>query len=1315
MAVFKDLKLFQKGGLDVNSAVPYIAKNDYFAAYNIRVTGTKAGEEGYVTNIESNYAASPLFSPSIGLNKAIGMRGFESIRTVVGFVANTSGYNEIITLNYDTGVQSIPYLDQISSASGANLLGLDPSNYVQLNLVNNKYLVWADGVNEVGYTNLTKLMSGGYGEVLQEDLTLIKPQNLVPITGRYISDEGRAANFIRPNLFQFTSQYVNDEFNYSSWATWSKRIIPEEESTPTIGADVTQNNAIVVSVNIGSIRATQINIAARSADFDFSIIKQVTREYVTSLPNTEVDVTNQIYEAYDPATNTYSFVFYNTDIAIPVPATQTDQFADYLWPAEAIEVVNNNIIAIGNLKVGYDRPTTSVTLAAAGYNPNITVPVNIIGSDRLRITYTFPGASGSGLGNHRRLVQINFAGIAQTGDVILVRLADIRNANSTLTYTYTVQPSDTTTTAIQNLVATIPDSSYEYDGSGGYIVKIQTPPYFGLQSAQVTLFNAGATVSKSIHGILDNSSYQLALSFRDKWGRPFPLQTGNEFIVQTPSFAQLLGNAASVSWTINDTTAPVGAVDYQWLITPNSTVIKGALLDVLGDIIDYKGQWNSMTNSPTLAANSGTVGSAYQIGAPNNNVTSYNLGNGDTVYNTGDYVVYNGTSWDILSKDFGDLTSTGNMIAIKINPLYLFNQLYSNEGVDTVLGYDFSQGDRCTFHAVIDPATPDVYNWVNNPCVDISVLGYDSSTYLLKLEKSPDIDPSALVGKNLYIRLYSPNVQKTTTQTEASNTTVWYEIGERFTITNGTFDTLTGTITDGDVYFKSRGYYGAVDPTIPYSVAATDFNFSDFYPSEYTSYGRPRSYYDILEKTQQKASIITSQPYIDGSRNNGLNRFYQADLYGDGNGQTSSSFGGIYVLWQRNDVLISIQELKVGYIPVNIAYVQLNSQITQESISEKLLNNIRYNTTGNIGIGTVKESFAFYNNNGFFVDPNRSEPIRIGLDGVTPISGKMSKYFKRVLQQAFEAGNRMPAYYDTFNNEYVLSLQLPGNTLVNIPFNAANWNVFDDYTIVPSDVISVSNGAHSSASYDNITGIATYIPASGYIGSDSAPFTFTTPSGNVTKNVCLLWTAGTNAVNSFAFAPLTGQPLSTEIQSNSILVSGNTIPSPISITGGEYSVNGGAFTSASGTVNAGDSVKVRVLSSASYLTDTSTTLTIDGQSATFTVTTMAGGGLYNYTLSAQYGMTIDSAVNGSCSGTPAAFSSIHVTPGNSLSAAYTTITAGTVFVTVSGTPVLPTVKIDLDVNGVLVDSIHVTGSGSYSLNFPASVNNPTPILISVDS
>jgi hypothetical protein len=91
--------------------------------------------------------------------------------------------------------------------------------------------------------------------------------------------------------------------------------------------------------------------------------------------------------------------------------------------------------------------------------------------------------------------------------------------------------------------------------------------------------------------------------------------------------------------------------------------------------------------------------------------------------------------------------------------------------------------------------------------------------------------------------------------------------------------------------------------------------------------------------------------------------------------------------------------------------------------------------------------------------------------------------------------------------------------------------------------------------------------------------------------------------DAFSFAALTGVPLRTAESSNTVTISGITKPSPISVSGGTYSINGGSYTSAAGTVNNGDTVTVQLTSSSSPSTASKATLTIGGLSADFSVTT----------------------------------------------------------------------------------------------------------------
>lgn len=93
--------------------------------------------------------------------------------------------------------------------------------------------------------------------------------------------------------------------------------------------------------------------------------------------------------------------------------------------------------------------------------------------------------------------------------------------------------------------------------------------------------------------------------------------------------------------------------------------------------------------------------------------------------------------------------------------------------------------------------------------------------------------------------------------------------------------------------------------------------------------------------------------------------------------------------------------------------------------------------------------------------------------------------------------------------------------------------------------------------------------------------------------------------DAFSFTDLFGTATSAAITSAPITVSGINTAAEITVTDGEYSINGGAFTADAGEVSEGDQVRARHTSSASYATSTSCVVTIGGVSDTFTSLTGA--------------------------------------------------------------------------------------------------------------
>jgi hypothetical protein len=149
-----------------------------------------------------------------------------------------------------------------------------------------------------------------------------------------------------------------------------------------------------------------------------------------------------------------------------------------------------------------------------------------------------------------------------------------------------------------------------------------------------------------------------------------------------------------------------------------------------------------------------------------------------------------------------------------------------------------------------------------------------------------------------------------------------------------------------------------------------------------------------------------------------------------------------------------------------------------------------------------------------------------------------------------------------------------------------------------SSPATVSSAATITVRHTSSANFATAVNTVLTIGGVRDTFTSTTVGADTTPA-------------AFSFTGRTNVSPATVVTSNAIAVTGINTPAPISVSGGSYSINGGAFTSAPGTVQNGDTVRVRHTTSAALNTTTNTTLTIGGVSAVFTSVTFASNTLFS--------------------------------------------------------------------------------------------------------
>ena len=156
--------------------------------------------------------------------------------------------------------------------------------------------------------------------------------------------------------------------------------------------------------------------------------------------------------------------------------------------------------------------------------------------------------------------------------------------------------------------------------------------------------------------------------------------------------------------------------------------------------------------------------------------------------------------------------------------------------------------------------------------------------------------------------------------------------------------------------------------------------------------------------------------------------------------------------------------------------------------------------------------------------------------------------------------------------------------------------------IITGGEYSINGGAFtaSAGSISNGQSIVVRVTAS---ASHSTTVTAQLTLGDVAATFSVTTKADTTP-DAFTFEPAINAELDTAYTSNSITVSGIDAAVPISISGGEYSINGGEFTSATGTVSVNNTVQLKGVSENNNKASVDVVVTIGGVSATYIITTL---------------------------------------------------------------------------------------------------------------
>lgn len=545
----QDNKIFNgKLNLDVQ---PYrLEQGDWIDALNITRDSEGSGQDIVVSNLPGN-TFKPYNLP-LGTNKVIGQYPDKVRNRVYYFMWNSNNWDMIFyyDVTNDTIVKVLLNLDD---TGGEDILNFNPSK--RINHVDIIYrdddgdlMFWTDGNSSPKKINVPRIVNGDYGTVKKAFIEIAKAPPLDPPTCVYGSDASRNSNSLKKTMFQFSHRWRYDDYEKSTFSTYSKIPLPIGFYGSDNNIDNTKNNFITITVQTGDKDVTDIEIAMRynigNAWSDFVL--------VTSINKAQYGISDNI---------TYDFLFYNDELYPPIDILESTQLFDYVPQlADCQALGNGNIPIYAAITEGYNNYPVNeldVTLTAENKTniPPDTDPPSITyyqsGSTFL---FTVSGSVPTGTNYHCIFrfsptsggVLFDYTSIA--GDTI--------NSVAAACYAY-IQAH---WPGYANILAS---NTFSIIAGGGSVITLQVTPGS----------SGGSSISTEKTWLWD-ANYVFGIVYVDEKNRDIPgvtsyvnpVATDNDFLVTTPSLSEDSGSLQTpvISASINHL-PPADAVAYYWV------------------------------------------------------------------------------------------------------------------------------------------------------------------------------------------------------------------------------------------------------------------------------------------------------------------------------------------------------------------------------------------------------------------------------------------------------------------------------------------------------------------------------------------------------------------------------------------------------------------------------------------------------------------------------------------------------------------------------------------------------------------------------
>lgn len=1061
------------GGLNSDTEDRLVPNGDYRYALNCRLSKSDGSNEGSVENTKGNSLVN--FKLPEGINRVIG--SFDNISTNKVFFFLFNNYRNHTIYEYDVSNNTTTIVLQ------SRILNFQSTAYINDADMIDDVLLFNDRVNPPRMINVERMKSGGYPLPLTEDLiNVIVSAPGFPPEAEYSDEPDVKSNNVRGKMFQFRYKYVYADNQESAWSPISKTPLPENEASfrPFLYYPTNINNVINVEVELSNDYVKKIKIAAREGNTgDFFLVADLDKDVLglTSSQNTSYIYkfyNDEVYTSIDNEGSSGMRLFDNVPQLADSMSLIDGNRLSFGGVTENYDPVDVDIDIKVNQEVSEQVPPPNIThpLNAQHYNshgfdffhyiPSEDVLLKTINGVDYRLlgiskqtgrpsptssalvvnngTLTPAPFGAQGTGYYGS----NFNTAPFQGGVVRDRAIKIQNTGTGKT----IFCGDS---AVNEIIIDDPQASgirfvlsvrIEYINIGEN--DAQKTQYLNVQYTSVP-GDTAADICNALKnqlillGTFTNNFIDIKADKTQTILFPGGWSYGNQAAVPSGKAMLRINGEAYVPGSKSTPGSP------SWITAAGPGT--GALYYMTSSLIAYS-DWTTRSNKSLKKGATHSIGMVY-MDSPNRSgltnlmpqktfyvpfFTEMDIPNGSVPNDTTLTVninhtppewadryqfVYSGNQTvDYLPGASGykgfihfklKNVATSNTPGAKectIQNIIDYND-FVPEDID--LGYSYTKGDRIRF--ISNPISAGNVPYLQD-YRDVEVVSFDNTTNKLTFK-----DPGIPVSDNMLVEIYTPKKKE--------ENLVYVEVGECYPIENGkhlgnvqdqthTSPAIVDLLDIGDVYLRYR-----IDPI---GAVVEDYSYSDYYVSDSWDKGRPNIVDKNIKRTKRKSTIRFSNPYIPSTNINGLSEFDDFSFE-----EYEQQYGTIERMYAQDKDLIVFQNLKVGKVRIGqtTLYGNEGNAISTLKSQDKVLSDIVY-YQGEFGIGKNPESFAVYGNRLYFTDVPRGAVLRLGGDGITPISEYlMHNYFNDAFKKLINDNKiyKIFGVYDVRFDEYIISIQ----------------------------------------------------------------------------------------------------------------------------------------------------------------------------------------------------------------------------------------------------------------------------------------------------